>query len=164
VLSFITPNNEYDMVYWKNIIRKRVIKVLYQWYSTQPYDFEELQTFSTFIEFVLNLRNSNETNKKLSNVLIAKIKDTISSSKPDYPISPNTTFIKKDLHFLDIKPKLLAKQLTLNVHRMMTSIKISDYRFGNWKKGEDNPLNLLLERSSRIQNWVLTEIISSDNL
>lgn len=164
VLSFITPHVEYDLVYWKNIIRKRVIKILYQWYSTQPYDFEDLQTFAAYVEFVLNLRNSNETNQKLSNILIAHIKDTISNSQIDTTTPLNTTVITKDLHFLDIKPKLLAKQLTFNVHKIVSLIKPSDYRLGNWKKDEDNPLNILLERSSIIQNWVLTEIISSDSL
>lgn len=159
LLEGFHPHTSLEEMYWKNSVRKRVIKLLYFWYSEFPEDFDEAQTLAMFIDFVFNLKKSNKTNIDLSSIFTATMR---AEYMKQGPVPSLRSF--PNLNFLDINPQHLAEQMTYYEFNILNQLHLHDFRHReSKKKGQRDTLHLFLNRVDMLKRWILTEILTSIN-
>jgi hypothetical protein len=156
-------------------IKSRIINVMKLWLNASPDDFDDDDMSSLMMNFTCHLENSSKDEEKnwakqLQTTYNEKDEPADAWPLPSPRVSKSTPVkngVKARLsnieNFLDMQPKLIARQLTLIDQALLKNIKPRDLLNKCWDKSKPFPLTEISSRFDKVSGWVTSEVISTAN-
>jgi len=150
----------------REIVRKRIMKVLRKWLKEHFYDFDNdpalLKTFQNVLENTIQPISENMASH-LNNILIKQLSAREGEEKTIQKIHPT---LKIEISSVD--PVKLANQLTITTFERFKMIKPTELYFQSWAKenrriSSPNVIEMI-DLFNKLSMWVGSEIVSVSSL
>lgn len=142
----------------KMSIQKRILRILFLWISHKPNQFKNLDLKNRVIEFIQSLKQEKVVSRAIISIF-SKLFRNITNIDDNL----NTCSVSsKYLTFLEMNIRDLAKQLTLYDFNQMSRLDIGFLQ--NFSKTKNPMIQDIFNRTSKMQSWVMTEILSCNDI
>eukprot|EP00029_Vermamoeba_vermiformis_P002234 TRINITY_DN12611_c0_g1_i1.p1 TRINITY_DN12611_c0_g1~~TRINITY_DN12611_c0_g1_i1.p1 ORF type:complete len:704 (+),score=95.42 TRINITY_DN12611_c0_g1_i1:599-2710(+) len=164
-----------------NFTQMRVVNVIKRWIQFSSAEFVRSPSLSAILKaFIVELNSGNDLDINFSGILYTTIneiaKDILGKPMTDAELAdaPSPVLNRKvksaakqearNLAFLDIDPKELARQMTLFDFTQFSKIRPWELLDNNFMKKETSPnIAFIADRFSQISRWIASELLTTPN-